>query len=367
MNVRTRNCPECNRPIYKYAQICPYCKCETMFPSVDEEADMLAGEEQVPPAEEPPVEPAVAAPEEPQETDAGADSDAEAPVIEDQHPGYIDQLKRETEVVKKEFDEKIGKRFSKSTIFIGTVITILALIVLGLYIAVRMMEKETLSLSDQVDNSLKEVVDSMEMELYQSSTIVAKFPDKKRHCLIYLNDGKLCVFDANTRRDSVINLTNLNSKALVDYQGSGVLSAYFTPNEHYIVIVAARNAGNTEFGLYRLSVDDMSLEVVDKGKVTHEKDGYVVSTNLRQATYDANGDRLSGLSGANGEPVVPTPTKPEEKPKAQTERREESSQPKVEAAPKQEIIIPKADIVPKPNVSELQEKIEIKPVKPVGE
>ncbi len=45
MNERTRNCPECNRPIYKYAQICPYCKCETMFSSVDEETDMLEGEE----------------------------------------------------------------------------------------------------------------------------------------------------------------------------------------------------------------------------------------------------------------------------------------------------------------------------------
>jgi uncharacterized protein YneF (UPF0154 family) len=270
-------------------------------------------------------------------------------------------------VVKKEFDEKIGKRFSTSTIIISTVIILLSFAVLGIYIAVRMMEQETLSLNDQVDNSLKEVVDSMEMELYQSSTIVAKFPDKKRHCLLYLQDGKLCVFDASTKRDSVIELQQLNPKAVVDYRGSGVLSAYLTPNEHYVVIVAARNPGNTEFGLYRLSADDMSLEIIDKGRVAHEKDEYVVTTDLRRATYDANGDRLTGVSGANGEPVMPTVTKPEEKPKTQVEHREEAKKPEVVNESKPEVIIPKADIVPKPTVTDLQEKIEIKPVKPAGE
>ena len=299
MNERTRICPECNRPIYKYAQICPYCKCETMFSSVDEETDMLEGEEQVGPADDLVEEPVAETEEEVVETSADDGNADGEEVPEKHHHAVIDQLKHETEVVKKEFDEKIGKRFSTSTIIISTVIILLSFAVLGIYIAVRMMEQETLSLNDQVDNSLKEVVDSMEMELYQS--------------------------------------------------------------------LAARNPGNTEFGLYRLSADDMSLEIIDKGRVAHEKDEYVVTTDLRRATYDANGDRLTGVSGANGEPVMPTVTKPEEKPKTQVEHRKEAKKPEVVNESKPEVIIPKADIVPKPTVTDLQEKIEIKPVKPAGE
>ena len=356
MNARTRNCPQCGRPIYKYAQICPYCKSETRFASVDEEADMLEGEELVSPVDDPVIESA-----------GDGTPEGEAPAGEEHHHAYFEHLRHDTEKVKREFDEKIGRRYSKSTILICTVIILLSAVVLGIYIAVRMMEKETLSLNTQEDNSLKEVVDSMEMELYQSSTIVAKFPDKKRHCLLFLRDGKLCVFDAIARRDSVIDLQKLNAKCVVDYRGSGVLSAYLTPNEHYVVLVAARNPGNTEFGLYRLSADDMSLEIIDKGRVTREKDEYVVTTDLRRATYDANGDRLTGMSGANGEPVMPTATKPDEKPKPQVERREEPKAVEPVADPGPEVILPKADIVPKPSVTDLHEKIEIKPVPPAGE
>ena len=372
MNDRTRICPECNRPIYKFAQICPYCKSETLFPSVDEEADMLIGESKVEQTDEQVVEtpvevdeqqPAAAA-----EPDAATDDAAtEAPAEKEHHNAYLEHLKNDTQKVKKEFDEKIGKRYSKSTILITTVIIILSAIVLSIYIAVQMMQKETFSINDQTDNSLKEVVDSMEMELYQSSTIVAKFPDKKRHCLLYLQEGKLCVFDANTKKDSIIDLQKLNPNAVVNYNGSGVLSAYLAPNEQYILIVAARNAGNTECGLYRLSADDMSLEVIDKGKVIHEKDEYVVTTEMRRATYDANGDRLTGVSGANGEPVVATPVKTTEKPKPQAEKREAPKEVETESAPKTEAIIPKVDIVPKPNVNDINEKVEIKPVKPAGE
>ena len=124
MNERTRNCPECNRPIYKYAQICPYCKCETMFSSVDEETDMLEGEEQVSPADDLVEEPVAETEEEVVETSADDGNADGEEVPEKHHHAVIDQLKHETEVVKKEFDEKIGKRFSTSTIIISTVIII---------------------------------------------------------------------------------------------------------------------------------------------------------------------------------------------------------------------------------------------------
>ena len=34
---KTRKCPACGREIFMHAQVCPYCKSETHFTSVDEE------------------------------------------------------------------------------------------------------------------------------------------------------------------------------------------------------------------------------------------------------------------------------------------------------------------------------------------
>ena len=99
-----------------------------------------------------------------------------------------------------------------------------------------------------MDNELKEVIDSVENDLYQSSTIVAKFPDRQRHGMFYLQNGHLHLFDASNQTHEEIDITALNPKATVDYNGSGVLNAYLSTNEKYILIIASRNAGNTEFG-----------------------------------------------------------------------------------------------------------------------
>ena len=113
MNDRTRNCPECNRPIYKYAQVCPYCKSETLFSSVDEDTDRLIGEDTVDQADEQTVETPVEE-EVPQvPVDDGEDQavdETEAQPAEEHHHAYLEHLKHDTEKVKKEFNEKIGKR-----------------------------------------------------------------------------------------------------------------------------------------------------------------------------------------------------------------------------------------------------------------
>ena len=347
---KLKKCPSCGKPIYRYAQVCPYCKSETHFSSVDEETPLNSD---IP-------EPA---PEEPVGEGGG---DATPPAEENGgHHGrlgaYVRHLKEDTEKVRHEYDEKIGSRYSASTIIIGTVIVILSLIVLVFFIAVQMMEKKTFSITSTVDNSLKEVIDSVETELYQSSTIVAKFPDRQRHSMVYLRDGHLHIFDAANLSDSTLDLEKLNAKAIVDYSGSGVLNAYLSTNEKYIIIIASRNAGNTEFGFYRLSTspENQQLEMLDRGRVVVEKDGYKVSTDARTASYDSNGDRVSGLSSAEWEKVVPKV----EKPKKQETVKEKP----VEREPSQvsvtEHIKPSVDIVSKPAVPAVPEKITIQPVK----
>ena len=341
-----RKCPSCGRQIYQYAQICPYCKGETRFASIDE--DM--------PPEEIYEEPA-----EMTSDDADADDTLAAG---DEHEGklgkYMRHLKEDSEKVKLEYEEKIGSKYSTSTIIIGSVIFFLSLIVLGIFIAVKMMDTKTFSLNTTVDNELKAVIDSVETELYQSSTIVAKFPDRQRHCMVYLRDGHLHVYDAASQSDKEVDLQALNSKAVVDYEGSGVLNAYLSTNEKYIIIIASRNSGNTEFGFYRLTTtpDNPSLEVIDRGRVVVDKDGYKVSTDVRSASYDANGDRVSGLSSADWEKVAPKVEK-QKKP----EKEEKTEKKEVEPVKVTEQIQPKAiEVTPKPATPTSPDKMVIKPV-----
>ena len=294
---KTKKCPACGREIFMHVQVCPYCKSETHFTAVDEETP-------------PPVIEKETAYDESMADSEELPQEEQAPPVDEGHKHseshlgqYIDHLKRDKEKMKKEYNKKIKSKYSGSTILIVSVIAILSIIVLGLYIAVQSMEQKTFSLSGTVDNSLKEVLDSVESKLYQNSTIVAKFPDREKHCLYYLQDSHLRIYDAKDNSDKEIDIPALNAKAIVDYNGSGVLSAYLSTNKKFVIIIASRNAGNTEFGLYRLTTDpdNSVLEFIDRGRVMQEKDGYVVQGGMRMANYDSNGDKVSGLSSTEYE------------------------------------------------------------------
>ena len=340
-----RKCPSCGRQIYQYAQICPYCKGETHFSSFDEEM----------PQEEIYEEPAEVTVDETNDEGGVDDEDNQGKLGK-----YMRHLKEDTEKVKQEYEEKIGSRYSASTIVIGSVITLLSIIVLGIFISVKMMETETFRLSTSVDNELKAVIDSMETELYQSSTIVAKFPDRQRHCLFYLQDSHLRIFDAEDKSDKEIDLPALNPKAIVDFNGSGVLNAYLSADKNYIIVVASRNSSNTEFGLYRLDSNPANpiLEFLDKGRVSLEKDRYVVSAGSRVATYDINGNKMSGLSSTEFENM------PQPKVEAPVRQEVKKKEPIPDLPPREKVteqIRPTIDLAPK-NKVEVPERPNIKPV-----
>ncbi|MBO4822035.1 MAG: hypothetical protein J5548_11315 [Prevotella sp.] len=282
---KTRKCPACGREIFMHAQVCPYCKAETHFISVDEEQQPEDIEEVVP-ASEPEYE----------EEEHSSDQKEEKRLGK-----YIDHLKKDKDKVKKQYQKKIKSKYSGSTILITSVIIFLSVVVLALYIAKSSMEQKTFKLSNSVDNTMKEVLDSVESKLYQrSSTIVAKFPDKEKHCLFYLQENHLFLFDAKDKSNKELNLPELNAKAIVDFKGNGVQSADPSANQNYIIIIAARNPVNSEFGLYRLGTDpdNLTLEYIDKGSVMKEKGKFTVLANGRQAVYDDNGDKISGLTEA---------------------------------------------------------------------
>ena len=47
MKDRTAKCPKCGKEIFRYAQICPYCKSETKFVSIDDEKSQSRVEEEI--------------------------------------------------------------------------------------------------------------------------------------------------------------------------------------------------------------------------------------------------------------------------------------------------------------------------------
>ena len=290
---KTRKCPACGRDIFMYAQVCPYCKAETHFTSIDEEPQQEDIEEEIVPEYEP----------EDVEEDLSSDKKEEqsSNKMEGGKLGkYIDHLKKDKEKVKEQYQKKIKSKYSGSTILITSVIIILSIIVLALYIARSSMPQKMFRLANSVDNTMKEVLDSVEGKLIlRSTTVVAKYPDKEKHCLYYLQDNHLYIFDAKDKSSKEINLTELNAKAIVDFKGNGVQSADPSANQNYIIIIAARNAANTEYGLYRMGTDpdNLILDYIDKGEVTKEKDRrYSVQSNGRKAIYDDNGNKISGIS-----------------------------------------------------------------------
>ena len=355
MSDKTKKCPLCGKPIYRYAQVCPYCKGETKFVSIDEESPQIIEEDIEPPQN-------LETPEESGISSESAESSFSEKSGKTSHLSeYLHHLKEDTEKVKHEYDEHIGRKYSKSTIVIGSVILVLSLIVLGFFIAVQLMNRQTFLYDNSIDRTVKLEIDSMANEVFQrQATIVAKFPDRKRHGLYYLKEGKLFHYDAADNSDKPLDLMAMNPKAVVDESGSGVLNAYLSPNEKYIIIIASRMSGNKECGLYRLDTESLELEFLDKGRVAPEKGGYEVSGTGHTAMYDASGEKISGMSSTEIEMLAPKMEPTQTVKKERTEKKTEERRPVHESVT--EHMAPSVDLTPKPEVPKVPEKITITPV-----
>ncbi len=370
MKDRTAKCPKCGKEIFRYAQICPYCKSETKFVSIDDEQSQSRVEEEMKITSE-----EESASSEEKNLPAAKDQENATESLEKKgkkkHEGrmkkYVDHLKEDAEKVHEKYDEKIGRRYSKSTILISTVIILLSLTVLGLYIAVQMMQHETFGQSTTIDREMKLRIDSVENSVLKDSKILAKFPDRKRHCLLYLQNNELHYFNGATKVDSTLNLPELNSQAVVDSEG-GILDAYLSTNEQYLVMIVSRKPGNTECGLYRLNIESRQLDVIDQGQVIREKDGFKVTSGRRTAIYDSTGDKISGMTGKEMDDfeakLAAEAAAKAEKEKADKKSEEKKEEPKTEKEPEREKATEKvskdASVVTKPVEPVVPEKIDIK-------
>ena len=368
MKDRTAKCPRCGKEIFRYAQICPYCKSETKFVSIDDEMSQSRVEEKIKVVQEdtPASSDKLFEEQSPQSTMVQNKKDKK------QHQGrmkkYVNHLKEDAEKVHEKYDEKIGRRFSKSTVLISSIIILLSLIVLGLYIAVQMMQHETFGQDTTIDRTMKLRIDSVENLVLKDSKILAKFPDRKRHCLLYLQNNELHYFNGASRVDSTLHLPELNSQAVVDSEG-GILDAYLSTNEQYLVMIVSRKPGNTECGLYRLDIATRQLDVIDQGEVVREKDGFKVTSGRRTAIYDSTGDKISGMTGKEmddfeAKMAADAAAKAEKEKAEKKSGDEKKDESKTEKEPEREKATEQVskgtDVVTKPVEPVVPEKIEIK-------
>lgn len=311
MERRISPCPNCGKMIYSHAVLCPYCKRRTGFKPAEQSAPAASS----------------------------------APAAAASAPAQSRPAQSKKKVSKPYYGQQHLRRFSKATIVKGAIIAVLALVVLGLFIAVQMQSQRLKKLSSAIDHSSQEVIDSMANEVSQSGYVIAKFPERDRHCMYYLLGGHLFVFDALTRNEQELNLSDMNPQAAVNYEGSGVLQANISPDDQYIIIVASRDAGNTECGLYQMDAKTQQLTVLDRGKVTYDNGEYTVQSGGRTARYDSSGTKLAGLTIEEAE-ALPKPAAKEEK------KKEESTETQVEEKHESvtEQMEPKMDVVKQPSV-----------------
>ena len=103
-----------------------------------------------------------------------------------------------------------------------------------------------------------EVFDSLTTILPKGSEVIARFPDKERHCMYYQNSGLLYYFDGKQK--------NLEEVTISGIPNGNVVSARLDAEEKYIMIVVKVGNLNKLFRLntYNRNVVDMD-KTVDSG------------------------------------------------------------------------------------------------------
>lgn len=105
-----------------------------------------------------------------------------------------------------------------------------------------------------------EVFDSLTTILPKGSEVIARFPDKERHCMYYQNSGMLYYFDGKQK--------NLEEVTISGIPNGNIVSSRLDAEEKYIMIVV--KVGNLN-KLFRLNTFNRNVVDMDK-TVEIEKD-----------------------------------------------------------------------------------------------
>lgn len=126
-----------------------------------------------------------------------------------------------------------------------------------------------------------EVFDSLTTILPKGSEVIARFPDKERHCMYYQNSGLLYYFDGKQK--------NLEEVTISGIPNGNVVSARLDAEEKYIMIVVKVGNLNKLFRLntYNRNVVDMDKTVeIEKDEVNDEEEKKPTKTRKKETTSE---------------------------------------------------------------------------------
>lgn len=197
-------------------------------------------------------------------------------------------------------------------------------------------------------NAVSDAIDSMEQKLPSGTGFVAKFPDKRRHCLFYLNGGHLYKFDAVTKRLDEVSFTSLTEETAIYYNDNdidaGIREAVLSPDKEYIMLTAKVAAGGSDGkaaqGLYRMNTTNLAIEALAQGEVTREGDMFFVAvtdkaTGRQRALlgFDRSGNQLSREKQQQAARLIRPVTAKEEEGSAEETEGHGTPEPPTAAAP----------------------------------
>lgn len=215
------------------------------------------------------------------------------------------------------------KRLKKIVI---TAVAIMSVVVAILVIATTSMSDEkrrSRSFTPEEELAFSELLDTMAAHLPEDARIVSRISNERQYSLVYLQNGKLFIFDADKNKTEEIEPHKLNVAALVSHADGGILTAKVDGDETCIMIVAATGPKETERGLYRYDLMRRNINVLSIGKVEQNGSGFIVFEKELEAHFNAVGDKISEM--LHNENIDETDKKDDDDDKPTRRRRSEQS------------------------------------------
>ena len=140
-----------------------------------------------------------------------------------------------------------------------------------------------------------ELLEKVMGDLPEEAKVVARISNEMQYSIVYLNNGKLFIFDAVDNVTNEIEPQKMNVAARVSHADGGILSAKVDADETCIMIVAATGAKQTERGLYRNDLQRRKMSVLAIGLVEANGSGYIVYEKELEEHFNAGGDKISEM------------------------------------------------------------------------
>lgn len=177
-------------------------------------------------------------------------------------------------------------------------IVVLALIALTLFLATAFSNndnKRVHRFTPEEELMYSEILDSTVAKLPETAKVVARISNEMQYGIVYMQDGRLFIFDASDNETTEIEPQKMNVAARVSRADGGILSAKVDADETCIMLVAATGPKLTERGLYRYDLQRRKMSVLAIGKVEANGSGFIVYEKELEVHFNAGGDKISEM------------------------------------------------------------------------